>query len=682
MPYKPMPQFKSTPDKMFEIPQPGMGGLNLKDLEFEQDPNQSPYMKNVMYRNGAFAKRYGQEYLPLGDGPVGFTEIYDAVYYDETLFLNIKVGNTGYIYYHDGEGLVYVPNRGLPADKGWFMIFNQRLFYFNGHGTSQNDFLYEITKQNGNWHVDLAKLYVPDVLINCETSYDERYSDPSGDDFNLLLNQFDEVYNGDGVTTEYYLYDYEDSVAWNSVESGENMAVYVDDVELVYGTTKDYHTKTEDGKHFVVFHIRDNAHLDQDEEPREIGTAEENSAIPGLGNMNVVITLPLGSNIFYEVRKQILNTKVYSYFGGRNDSRVFLAGNGKGKMFWSNIDDITYFPENNWMVLGNSEEDITGLARQYNILVAFKPNETYSIYSYIQDSSTTIIEEEFGLESFKSQLINNRIGCDCPHSIQLINNLLTWFSTRFGLCTLVSTNIQDERNIRIISRNVDRSSDFNIKGILDYTEDPYTIKSVDWDNKYFLVFPDSGNAYVWDYEISPYRCTQNGETPPSKLAWFFFDNFHVGEFINAGKDLLYTRGNKIVQLGMGFNDFGESIESFYMTPFIQFGAVESLKNVKNIYVQCRGDTATKIDMWYYDEATLFGEGEMEPESITIGSRLWQHFAWTNFTWYIMGWANTFRRKCNLKKVQMASFFFKNDEENRDMSITHIGLQYQVVKYIR
>lgn len=665
MPYKPMPQFKSVPDKMFELPQPGMGGINLKDLEFEQDPNQSPYMKNVMYRNGAFSKRYGQEYLTENGEPIVFGDmIYGAIYYDGKLYVNIKDENSGEIKYYEDGTLHNVNGDSIPATKGRFMIFDQKLYYFNGDGISWP--MYEI-QENRIYHVEP---YVPDTLINCEPdgSYNEQ-----ADEINVLTDAYDSVYNADGTSVKYYLYDPEEAVEWSPTYLEDIGKVYVDDVLL--NQTADYEFGQDSSGHYVQFHIVNDG---RDFNIKDIGGVYA----PDEGNMNVVVTLPIKEDLYYEIRQQIFNSKVHAYYGGRNDSRLFLAGNGNGKVFWSNVDDVSYFPENNWMVLGNSEEDITGLARQYNILVAFKPNETYSIYSYIMDSSTTLKEEEIGLESFKSQLINNRIGCDCPYSIQLINNLLTWFSTRDGVCTLVSTNIQDERNIRIISRNVDRQGNFDTKGILDYTEDPYTIRSADWDNKYFLVFPESGNAYVWDYEISPYHCTQNGETPPSKLSWFFFDNFHVEEFTKAGKDLYYACGDKMVKLGMGFNDFGEAIISYYMTPFVQFGAVESLKNVKNIYVQCRGDTATKIDMWYYDETTLFGEGELEPETIVIGGRFWEHFAWSNFQWYIMGWANTFRRKCNLKKVQMAAFFFKNDEQSRDMSITHIGLQYQIVKYIR
>ena len=63
MPLKSMPSFKATSDRQYQISQPGIGGLNLKDLEYEQDPNQTPYMLNMMYRNGSFGKRYGQKFF-------------------------------------------------------------------------------------------------------------------------------------------------------------------------------------------------------------------------------------------------------------------------------------------------------------------------------------------------------------------------------------------------------------------------------------------------------------------------------------------------------------------------------------------------------------------------------------------------------------------------------------------
>ena len=357
-----MPQFKSVPDKMYELPQPGMGGINLKDLEFEQDPNQSPYMKNVMYRNGAFSKRYGQEYLSENGEPIVFGDvIYDAIYYDGKLYVDIMDENSGEIKYYEDGTLHNVNGDAIPNTKGKFMIFNQKLYYFNGDGISWA--IYEI-QDDQIYHVDP---YVPDALINCEPdgSYNEQ-----ADEFNVLTDAYDSVYNADGTSVKYYLYDPEEAVEWSPTYLEDMGKVYVDDVLL--NQTADYEFGQDSDGHYIQFHIVNDG---RDFNIKNIGGVYA----PDEGNMNVVVTLPIKEDLYYEIRQQIFNSKVYAYYGGRNDSRLFLAGNGRGKVFWSNVDDVSYFPENNWMVLGNSEEDITGLARQYNILVAFKPNETYSI---------------------------------------------------------------------------------------------------------------------------------------------------------------------------------------------------------------------------------------------------------------------------------------------------------------
>ena len=126
MPFQQMPQFKSVPDKMYEIPQPGIGGLNLKDLEFEQEVNQSPYMKNVMYRNGAFAKRYGQALMQSANGDLEFSgEVYSIICFDDMIF--VHAGDKVYTY---TENTNQVSLSGtLPEAKGQFIVYAQKLYY-------------------------------------------------------------------------------------------------------------------------------------------------------------------------------------------------------------------------------------------------------------------------------------------------------------------------------------------------------------------------------------------------------------------------------------------------------------------------------------------------------------------------------------------------------------------------
>ena len=85
-------------------------------------------------------------------------------------------------------------------------------------------------------------------------------------------------------------------------------------------------------------------------------------------------------------------------------------------------------------------------------------------------------------------------------------------------------------------------------------------------------------------------------------------------------------------------------------------------------------------MTYFTEDTP--EGEKESEPIKIYGGLWNKFAWNTFGWQVTNLANTFRRKCSLKKIQMCSVLFENNEADKDMSISHIGFQYMIVKNIK
>lgn len=638
MPIKELPTFKSVPDKMLEIPQPAIGGLNLKDIEFEQEVNQSPYLLNVMYRNGAFGKRFGQEI----HSTYGAT-LYSGIQYKDDLIVHAGTK----IYKYNPNGNVQIAT-GMPQSEGLFIVYAQILYYL----TSSGFYSYDGTTWSS------VTTYIPDFMINCKP--DGSDGGDVVDDLNVIGTQFSLLYNGDGTSTDYHVAEYneQDIIDW-----GTTPTIYVDDEET---TAFSVDTSTQ----VVSF-----------------------TSPPTLGDMNVKMVFTLKSTVFSDVKAKIYSCKYYDTFGGAQNSRLFLAGAGNSIYYWSASFDVSYFPENNWARLGNTEEDITGFGRQYNVLIVFKPKEVYSVYSYTETASTTVIEENIGMENFRSQLVNPRIGCDAPRSIQLINNLLTWYNSKEGICTLVSTNIQDERNVRLISRNIERTNNFGVNGILDINENPANVSSADYNNKYFLCFPTSGLCFMWDYEIVPYRYSSTGsETNPRQLDWFLFDKFYVKQFIKFDKALVYISKHEdfdedIIKLNASFYDLdfdgdghADPIRSYYMTPFIQFGAVEMLKNVKNIYVQTRGDTATAIEMYYYTDDSI--APEPEPEDIRIGGKIWKHFQFSNFQWMMIAWASTFRRKCNLKKIQMASFYFQNDEAGRDMSITHIGLQYQYVKYVR
>ncbi len=590
------PSFKATAYRQLQIAEPCKGGINLRDLEYEQDISQSPNVLNMMYRNGAFGKRYGQkEYHDFG------ATIYSVGYYNDEIITH--AGDKIY------KGDTQIAE-GIAEKKGLFINFNGMLYYLCDKYYQYDDEWKEVEP------------YAPIIVINRKP--DGTYSDPN-EKYNMLGSGFQNHFHGDGTSKVFKL---------TSKDLDERtIKVIVDGEELNSGFTVDY------AKGEVTF-----------------------TSAPADGTNNVEITAYKTDQKYID---KIMKCTLYATYGGNNNSRLFLAGDGESHFYYSNVADATYFPEKNDGRIGNDEDDIQGFGEQYDVLMVFKSNEIYGLEYYTDDE---------GVGHVTSKKVNSKIGCDAPNSIQLVNNQLVWLSTTHGVCTLVSTNIEDERNVRVISRNIDGG--YRVTGLLQ-EENLQNATSVDYEGKYFLTV--NGRAYVWDYLMAPYANTGRLDDDAKRLSWFLFDNFNVENFITKKRDLLYSNGSKLVILTNEYSDFGEPIQARYQTPFIQFD-VNYLKTIKNMYVQCRADTASVINITYFTEETP--NGEREPEPIIINGKLWSNFLWNTFGWAVVNFANTYRRKCSLKKIQMASVLFDNDELDRDMSISHLTFEYAIIKSIK
>ena len=101
-------QFKPAQYRTLEIAQPGYGGLNIQDLEYDLNINQSPKMLNMMLKNGAFGKRYGQTLVHQ------FTEDVLAVgKYKGSLYVHAGTTLIKYEPESDTETVIYSDNEKL-----------------------------------------------------------------------------------------------------------------------------------------------------------------------------------------------------------------------------------------------------------------------------------------------------------------------------------------------------------------------------------------------------------------------------------------------------------------------------------------------------------------------------------------------------------------------------------------
>jgi len=115
------------------------GGINLYELPYRLNPNESPDMRNLHWRNGALGCRPGQRWLiePAQSEELGFTAARE-LYWD-------------YVFVHvDDEIRCYDPEASIPAyttlktgvplNRGTFFRYGDSLMYKNNGGYYQIDY--------------------------------------------------------------------------------------------------------------------------------------------------------------------------------------------------------------------------------------------------------------------------------------------------------------------------------------------------------------------------------------------------------------------------------------------------------------------------------------------------------------------------------------------------------------
>ena len=741
-------QSHKQPDyKALNIDKPGFGGLNIKDLDFMLRPNESPKMKNMMVKDGVFKKRYGQGRLTdisvKGDfypnaSELTWAHIKPVMYeFHRNLFIMFpkQVRENAFkffIYRWNGGTLTTVmeldgtdttdgtliykadpepdteyykvaayENGYTTYNTGIFFISNGNLYCMatypmcDGHSFDGKFFRgfvfakYNESKSRFEMLNLTNDIYTPTVAINCTPLAD--YYDVDGmDEFNLLCPVVRIEYNSDGEERIYH-------VPRPFIEQSRLGYVIKVEVDEQVADPSTYQS----GFGVIAF---------------------KKNHVPAKGQNNVALTISTTTDpddgtafsdyAYLELAAEILGAQFSTEFGGTNNSRLFVGGVSK-RYFYSEVNDPSYFPASAYGVAGYDGEKITGFGHHYKDLIVFKENSIYTLkYQYGSDTNG----EMRGL--IYSQPVNQEIGCDAPNTIKKINNRLTWLSSKYGVCTLVSTVLEDERNVCVISRNV-AEGERQIGMLAEANQFSF---AVDFDGKYILFnnqtsgapfesgqetpgrdvfkrcYPEIRNVYVWDYSISPFYLSERSSAEDSarNTSWYLWDKFYATVAYRFNNELLFMdyrflydiaeEDNHTFRFSLNRfisqeNDFGESVDAYYQTPMFDFGNYGYLKTIKKIYIQCRGGITYDTAITYLTDENETGDDE--PENLTSGiASLWDDFAWDSFTWGDTYFAKTFARKCSLKKVEMAGIFFSNNMTNYDMPINGLQLLYTLVKEIK
>ena len=591
------------------------GGINVVDLEEKLRDNQTSKCLNVWFKDGELDKRWGQDYLDSEESP-GVARSAHRYFFGGVI---VKHCGTK-LYAQDVlDGSLTELYTGLNDADSSIFKYNEKLYL----------------KQVGKY-VEFDGVTAQDVVPRIPTVVINRPPNGAGgnslDDYNRIGAGFKNSFNGNNVATAYTLTD-------QNLDATAVVAV-VNGVTLVEG---------------VGFTVN-----------RTTGVVTF-SVAPSTGTNNVIIT---AYKTDQDAIDSILNCKAVIAFGGQNDNRLFFGNNGTGNYYWTGISEVgvdpTYFPYNNFNTVGLSDENVFAFGKQYDTLVILKEREIYGV-NYSFDGTKGV---------FNSYPINDQYGCDCPNTVELVNNNLVWLSTTFGVCILVGTQVQSERNAFIISRNIDP--------LLKQETNLDKATSADFEGKYWLSVDDT--VYMWDYFISPYINSTNPDDSAEKLSWWVLDTIDSAEFIYDGRDLYYLqRSGKTVKFHTTYDndqfyDFGNAISSVYRYPKRELGGGILEFSVLKGFVNVRGDRKSSHTVTYFTSDNP--NGDPFTESVDVGSFSWANFSWLLFTWRVMGPLYNWVLMPFLKNIRWFAAEFSNNTPGTGMNISSMQWQYQTTRMIR
>ena len=639
------------------------GGLNLRDADYCMGTDESPEMKNMLWRNGFLASRKGQALLGSLSGETGTGHaLYNGVWH-------------GHLFAHIGEKLyaVCIADGTYTALAVIYQEVPGTFFMYDGALYYKSYAVYKkitATEVAAGWQFVCTSVvpYVPVIVMNAS------YADGSGDLYQPE-NRYSPLktvwFNAASGITSFKL----------PVVAEYIQKVVVDGVQRLSGWT--YNSTTG----VVTFSVAP-----------PVTTPPTNNTVR--------ITYSKSNLTAYN---SVNFARYAAVSGGDGELCVVMAGSElqRNVYFWSGNSDVAmdpgYFPMEQYQIAGETENPITGFGRQQSNLIVFQETA-------IGKAGLGIVELN-GRNSIEMPYtpINAKIGCDKPWTIQLVENDLTW-ATSGGVYRLLDTTEANENFLVCISGKINgtppeagaESSPLRAGLIYDLSQsEEDRVCAADDGRRYWLLC--NGHAWVWDYEMSTYK-------DPS---WFYMDGIG-GVSVASGR----TGGNGDVSAGNGgtggngsasagygsaggnggsdelyqlladgstarfqeaYNDFGNAFERVFRTAVLTFGELDRLKTVNSVIFCLSGDRETQTTVEYL---TDYGDRIM-PDDLKVVP------AAEYFTEKIPGTrpVNTtqmavFRRRPMCRRIMHFAVRLSDSNENEDMSVVGIRVYYEKLGRLR
>lgn len=678
------------------------GGINLRDSNYRLKANESPEVVNLWWEDGFLQSRPGRSKLTVRSSEsvspsgAGYAVTRDTYYGFTVAHIGTRLW---YYSYDDSDNrlIVHPFASGVPASAGTFFRFGENLFYKN-----QGAF-YRITYANNTLSaasVTSANAYVPTIVINANPD------DGSGDLYqpeNRLSPDKTITYNAATTTTTLtmtadgaqkvfpFQLSTDEKNRFSAVTNVTADSVYQSPAQ--YEATAEQIAFSEAPKQGAVILVDiallvDTYHLPVKSIDRVISVSVDGETVPAsaytvnasdgtvtfkTGSIPPVTSPPTNNTVSITYRKansdfyrSILQCRYAAVYGTGTQLCIVFAGYPAqpNAVFWSGNTsaglDPTYFPADYYNFVGDAEDPVTALAAQYDDLIVFKSRSVGKFNASYQDvdGRTSV--------SLAYESINDRIGCDLPHSVQLIENNLVFANTDGGnygggVFMIQSASAAYENNIISICDKIKGSE--TARGLIyDMRAGSDAVTSHDDGKRYYLCV--NRHVWVWDYMSSK----------PSDPVWWYWTGFDALPWFQR-KGVMYQLGaaGDVSRLDRSLSDFGEFIPKVYQFPVQTFGGYGRLKDILTLLISVAGDTPHDTTIIYQtdyeqrrDLTNLVSNGSasLAPRDLSF-----RDLSVNNF-------AVSFVRRPKCRHVRHFSLRLENNAAGQDLSVLSAEIQYR------
>lgn len=444
--------------------------------------------------------------------------------------------------------------------------------------------------------------YVPKIFIGTPAAG----GGTAYENINLLNGKKHQTFNADGIAKDFKIAERE----VNSID-----AVYVNKVLMTLTTdyTRDYFTGIVS---FVV--------------------------VPTVGQDNVDIYWTKGEGSRNEVT---FNEKAIT-FGGVNDTRVHLYGNGSNKIVFSGLADgvpsAEYFPALNTSVIGSAQYPITSIIKQYDKMII--TSEKASYYSSYDFSN--------GIASFPVYPLNDNAGSWCQG--QLIQN--NPFIVKDKIIEIIATGVRDERNTVDVSKRIQPLLD------LENMQDSLTFDYEELREFWLCI---SNKIYIYNYGNNTWYHYTLKDIPTSFIV---IDGILFMGTKNS-QLMEWAKYNKINVIPKYLDDNGTPIRCKVATGFMDGDVSYKRKFLNFAWVAMKPETKALCNIEWesdYDAST-------ESELIDYSLLDFENIDFANFSFMVNYNPQPFRIKLKAKKYTYLKIILTNNSVTETMTVLSINL---------